>query len=163
MPTVSPAEQALFDDLAGVEFQVGVAEGRWGLPGSDLKAELPSWPSKVFWIAAAARQGSPDRFYIRLDCTNYPVSAPTGTFWDPVSGTALSFDRRPKGTDRVARVFRTDWNNGTAFYHPYDRATADHADWPRSYPAVVWTRDHTIVDFLSMLHGLLHSREYTGV
>ncbi len=157
------ARQALEEDLAGAEFRVGLVEGRWGLPDADLEPILPPWPAVVLWVAAAARETAPDRFYVRLDCTGYPTAAPTGTFWDPSSGETLSHEKRPKGRDRVARVFRTDWNGGNAFYHPYDRATADHAAWPRDYPALIWSRDHTIVDFLTVIHGLLNCSEYTGV
>lgn len=74
--------------------------------------------------------------------------------------------KRPKGKpgSRVAMVFRLDWNNGTAFYHPYDRVAAQgHPDWATTQPHLVWTSDNTIVDFLEEFHSLLNSGDYLGV
>ncbi len=155
----TPDEMALMQDLRIAPFRMAEMDGRWGhLPSTDTK-----WPFAFFWVSAALRVGSPDRFALRLDCSGYPIVAPTGTFWTLDLAQVLPPGQRPKGRDRVARVFRTDWNGGQALYHPFDRATADHAGWPSQYPALVWNRSRTIVDYLEVVHGLLHSEEYTGV
>ncbi len=159
---VGPDERALAEDLAGAAFRMGEAEGRWGRVQGSVERDS-QWPFALFWVAAARRASAPDRFVMRLDCAGYPVSAPTGTFWDSAQGTMLVVSARPKGVERVGRVFRTDWNGGQAFYHPYDRATADHPGWPAQYPAVVWHRSRTVVDYLTMVHTLLNSQEYQGV
>ena len=74
--------------------------------------------------------------------------------------------KRPKGRpdSRVAKVFRTDWESGKAFYHPYDRMAAKgHTDWPKDQPSLIWDSDHTIVDYLEEIHSLLNSGDYIGL
>ena len=123
----TPDKRALDADLEDAPFRIGVANGFWGLTDAEFQ---PGWPYAVFWVASAPRPNAPDRFYVRLDCQGYPGQAPTGTFYDPKAEDALAVDRRPKGRERVGKVFRTDWENGRAFYHPYDRvAASSHANW----------------------------------
>ena len=157
---LKPDQRLLQADIDDAPFQIGVAEGRWGL----VEDTGLQWPMVVFWVAAAPQAGAPDRFYVRLDCANYPVDPPTGTFWDPGTRSDLDHSKRPKGRERVAMVFRTDWENGRAFYHPYDRvASKSHPNWRTEHPHHAWGDRHTIVDFLSEIHALLQLREYTGV
>ena len=160
-------DQLLFtEDLASAEFRNGELAGRWGRPGADVVPEPPIWPSVVLWIAAAPRAGAPDRFYLCLDATGYRTEPPTGTLWDPTTKAALAHDKRPKGKpkSRFALVFRTDWENGRAFYHPFDRVAAKgHPNWPKEQPHLIWTPERTIVDFLDEFHRLLHSGDYIGV
>ena len=161
-------DQRLFDDdLLSVAFRTGVISGRWersdgGLPPAELV-----WPTVVFWIAAAPRAGAPDRFFVRLDLAAYRSVPPTGRFWDPATKAMLEFANYPKGKpgSRVAMVFRTDWGeSGRAFYHPYDRVAAQsHAQWATEQPHLVWDANHTIVDYLTVVHGLLNSGDYIGV
>jgi len=160
-------DQRLFDDdLRSVAFRTGVIAGRWersdgGLPAADLP-----WPAVIFWIAAAHRNNAPDRFFVCLDVAGYRAVPPTGTFWDAATKTTLEFTKRPKGQadSRVAKVFRTDWESGRALYHPYDRVAAQsHPQWAGEQPHLVWTANHTIVDYLSEIHGLLNSGDYVGV
>jgi hypothetical protein len=114
-------DQRLFDDdLRAVAFRAGAIRGQWDRPaGALLPADL-AWPFVILWIAAARRDDAPDRFFVRLDAAGYRSVPPTGTFWDPATKAALEFARRPKGKpdSRVAKVFRTDWESGRAFYHP---------------------------------------------
>ena len=120
----------------------------------------------VLWIRAASRQGAPDGYHVALDLDGYRAAAPTGTFWDPATGTMLDAANRPKGkpNSRFAKVFRTDWEGGRAFYHPYDRRAADsHGNWRTQQPHLVWTSDRTIVDYLEEFHSLLNSDDYVGV
>lgn len=73
---------------------------------------------------------------------------------------------RPKGRpgSRFERIFRTDWNGGNAFYHPYDRvAVSGHENWATENPFVIWTPECTIVDYLLEFRKLLNSKDYIGV
>jgi hypothetical protein len=155
-----PDERALRDDLHGAVFRLGVVDGLWGVG----QAIDETWPNALVWVAASARDGAPDRYYFRLECSNYPNEPPTGSFWNPDAQAPLELTKRPKGHGRVGKVFRTDWEGGRALYHPFDRlASRSHGDWAKKYPHLVWNRNRTIVDLLSELHGLLNCAEYTGV
>jgi len=166
---MKPDEAALRGDLRSVDFRVGVAEGRWDL------ADPPGvvWPYAVFWVAAPLRPNSPDRFHLRLDCAGYPAVGPTGRFWDHTSAGPLPLGDYPKGTGDTAKVFRTDWppqkaetgdTPGSALYHPFDRRPAsDHPDWKTKHPELMWTSEHTVVDYLEMVYGLLNTPTYTGI
>jgi hypothetical protein len=160
-------DQRLFEhDLSSAEFRIGAEKRRWGVSAAEVLPTNLAWPNVILWIAAAARPNSPDLFHILLDAAGYRNASPTGMFWDPNTKATLDLAKRPKGTpnSRVAKVFRTDWNSGTAFYHPYDRVAAQgHAEWPKEQPHLIWTPDHTIVDFLEEFHSLLNSGDYIGV
>ena len=160
-------DQRLFEeDLLSAEFRSGLAKGQWDLPGQDLLPDGLAWPNIVLWIVAAARPNAPDRFYVLLDAAGYRSVPPTGTFWDLNTKSVLDLSKRPKGKpgSRVAKVFRTDWNSGSAFCHPYDRVAAQgHPNWAAEQPHLVWTSNHTIVDFLEEFHSLLNSGDYVGV
>lgn len=160
-------DQRLFEeDLLSAEFRAGAAKGFWGVAGSDLVPEQPQWPKRALWIAAAARPNAPQRYYVLLDLAGYRSVPPTGAFWDVTTKAALEPPKRPKGSldSRFAKVFRTDWNNGTAFYHPYDRVAAQgHPEWLKTQPHLIWTDGHTIVDYLQEVHSLLNCGDYLGV
>jgi hypothetical protein len=161
-----PDQRAFEADLQDAPFRIGVANAHWGVAPVDLLPADLCWPQVILWIAAASRSGAPDCFYVQLDCSNYRMVPPTGTFWDPEEKQILTFDRRPKGKpgSRVAQVFRTNWNNGTAFYHPYDRVAAQgHPNWKTEQPSLVWDSNHSIVDLLAELHLLLNSHDYVGI
>jgi hypothetical protein len=162
----SPDQRAFEADLCEAEFRIGFAEGQWGTATEEVVPDDIHWPRVVLWIASAKRPAAPDRFYVLLDCANYKTVPPTGTFWDPVTKKMSAVDKRPKGKSgsRVARVFRTDWNNGSAFYHPYDRVAAQtHPNWANEQPHLIWGPDHTIVNLLDELHVLLNSEDYVGI
>jgi hypothetical protein len=160
-------DQRLFEeDLASVEFRTGEEKGLWGVPGPDIVPDGTAWPSVIFWLAAADRPNAPTRFYFALDGGGYRTAPPTGTFWNPDTKSVLEFAKRPKGTpgSRFAKVFRTDWEGGRAFYHPYDRVAANgHPGWKTEQPHLVWTPDHTIVDFLEEFQSLFCSGDYIGL
>ena len=155
----SPSVRVFEADLQSVGFRSGVLKGYWNVVAQN-------WPQVIFWIDAAAREGAPDGYYIALDLDGYRATAPTGTFWDPTTKTMLDTASRPKGAEgsRFATVFRTDWEDGRAFYHPYDRVAAHgHANWQTEQPHLVWTSGRTIVDFLEEFHALLNSGDYIGI
>lgn len=160
-------DKRLFEaDLASAEFRNGVLNGWWAVVADDVLPLGLTWPRVIVWIGAAPRDTGPSRFYLSLDAAGYRTASPTGTFCDPATGAMLEAAKRPKGRpdSRLAKVFRTDWEGGRAFYHPYDRVAAKgHKDWPSTQPHLVWTANHTIVDYLSEFHALLNCGDYLGV
>jgi hypothetical protein len=160
-----PDQSLFYEDLRSAEFLIGEAKGLWGLPSPELVPEDLKWPKVILWITAGPRPNSPDRFYLLLDVDGYRSVPPTGTFWDPAKKSVLENSKRPKGKSdsRFAKVFRTDWKDGSAFYHPYDRVAADGHPWATEQPHLVWTSNHTIVDFLEEFHSLFNTGDYVGV
>jgi hypothetical protein len=162
-----PPDQRLFEaDLQSAEFRSGAAKGLWGQAAPELIPDGAVWPKVFLWMAAAPCANAPDRFYVALDATGYRSVPPTGTFWNPATKAMLDLANRPKGrpNSRFAMVFRTDWNAGTAFYHPYDRVAAQsHPGWPTALPHLVWTSSHTIVHYLEEFHSLLNGGDYVGI
>ena len=161
-----PDKRVFEADVASAEFRNGVVNGWWGLPDTAFLPDEMTWPLTILWITAAAREGAPDRFYVSLDLEGYRTAAPTGTFWDPATKSILDCAKRPRGTpgSRFEKVFRTDWKGGRAFYHPYDRVAAQgHSKWPLTQPHLIWTANHTIVDYLMEFHALLNSGDYLGI
>jgi len=161
-------DQRLFEaDVADAPFLIGASKGRWDLaPTAILPADL-AWPKRILWIAAAPRPKARERFYFLLDLKGYRTVPPTGTLWDPETKARLALEKWPKGKDgsRFARVFRiADWQCGAAFYHPYDRVAAEgHSEWKSQQPHLVWTADHTIVEWLEEFYDLLQGSDYVGV
>ena len=160
----SPDARTFESDVRSARFRNAVVNGWWDLANPDTAGTV--WPARVLWISAAGRPGAPDRFFLKIDLTGYRANAPTGTFWDPSAQSMLAVSKRPKGRpgSRVAKVFRTDWEDGRAFYHPYDRVAAcGHPNWGRKYPHLVWSADCTIVDYLLQFRALLNSGDYVGI
>lgn len=160
----SPDQRLFKVDLATADFLSGVAKGLWSLAAV---GDTDTWPDAYFWMAAAKRDNAPERYYVRLDMTGYRLAGPTGRFWDPETKQDLPLANYPKGKSgsRFAMVFRTDsWaESNKAFYHPYDRMAAKgHGDWPCTMPHLIWTADHTIVDYLEEFQSLLNSGDYLG-
>ncbi len=157
---IEPDERQMVADLQGASFLSGFANGWWGR----VEEPVPTWPAMLFWVVAVARPSAPDQFHLRVDCRNYPTEAPTGTFWDLATGEQLAAAKWPKGTGQVEAVFKPGWESGRALYHPLDRvAMQGHSDWPGKYPGYVWKGDRNITRYLTMVHKLLQSSEYTGV
>ncbi len=160
----SPAQRLFQLDLESASYRAGVLKGLWDIATPSTMPAV-AWPQVLFWLKAAPRDNAPSGYCVMTDLTGYRTSPPTGTFWNPETNTQLEATLRPKGKpdSRFARVFRTDWENGRAFYHPYDRVAADsHGDWKTAMPGLVWSCDHTIVDFLEEFQNLLMSEDYLG-
>jgi hypothetical protein len=162
-----PPDQRQFEeDLQSAPYRIGAAKGLWGQAETDALPEGAAWPKAFFWMAASPRANAPNRFYVALDLAGYRSVPPTGTFWDPEKKAILEQGKRPKGRpgSRFAMVFRTDWQNGKAFYHPYDRVAAQgHNDWRKQQPHLIWTSSHTVVDCLDEFQSLLMTGDYIGV
>ncbi len=105
-----PDKRAMETDLTGTSFLSGVANGWW----DHVEDSAPDWPTMIFWVAAAKRDKAPDRFYLKLNCKNYPTDSPTGTFWDPETKEQLAGRKWPKGSGQVSAVFNPTWENGVA-------------------------------------------------
>ena len=104
---------------------------------------------------------------VRWNLEGYNAQSPTGAFWELSATTFLPADRWPKGTPGsvVANVFKvSEWAHpGEGFYHPYDRlARHRHDQWPEQDPQHVWTNQHTLTDFLSLVHRWLNCEAYIG-
>jgi hypothetical protein len=158
-----PDKRAMQTDLTGASFLSGVANGWW----DHVEDSAPDWPTMIFWVAAAKRDKAPDRFYLKLNCKNYPTDSPTGTFWDPETKEQLAGRKWPKGSGQVSAVFNPTWENGVALYHPLDRfPMGSHQtgsnDWRVKYPQHVWKGDRNVTRYLTMVYRLLNSSEYTG-
>ena len=160
-PVEPPALRRLRADLDDVPFQIGADEGRWGVVVDPAAA----WPNVVFWVAAAERPASPERFHLRLNFDGYPALGPSGSFWNVDAADWLAASAWPKGRGQVAAVFRIDWAHPRhVLYHPLDRVSlSTHPNWPREYPADVWRSDKDASHYLHMVHGLLNCNDYTGI
>ncbi len=159
-------EQRLFEsDLEDAGYKCGVLKRRWEVASPPAVPTNLAWPNVAFWLTAAERPNSPGRYLVMTDLTGYRAAAPTGTFWSAETHKQLEPSLRPKGKvdSRFALVFRTDWENGRAFYHPFDRvAASSHGDWAAAMPQLVWSDRRTIVDFLEEFQSLLMSEDYLG-
>jgi hypothetical protein len=155
----SPDLAAMKRDLQQGEYLIGVSEERWGLLQSGQ--EFSTWPTLVFWIAAAARPTDRMKYYLQLNCDGYPNNAPTGTLWDYSTGQLLTHQKWPRRAGRMLSIFRTDWEQGRALYYPYDRhGLPGHPQWATQHPHLVWDRNHTIVDVLCELYSMFNSADY---
>ena len=154
---MAPDERALRSDLASGDFRAGEAAGRWRL------IEVV-WPHLILAVAAAPRENGPDEFALRLECTGYPHTAPTGGIWDLETGSSLPAERRPKG-ERAAMLFRADgWEGSTAMYAPWDRVgLRTHSDWAQRYPLSAWNSTRTITFIVANVYEVLNADDYLGV
>ena len=156
-PQIDPDEGMFRNDMTLDAFLVGAASDHWEIFNLD-------WPYVFTWIEAASRPNSPSRFALRLTCSGYPSRGPTGTLWNQATNGPLEHAAWPKGRQRFAHVFRTDWEGGLSLYHPYDGlALEKHPEWTSKYTARLWTPRHTITDWLAEFHELLNCDEYEGV
>ncbi len=148
-----PDEQAFRMDLGKAAFRLGQAEGRWRLV--DVV-----WPIAVITVLAKdARE-----YALRFNVAGYPQAAPTGGPWDVKRNAMLAPDRWPQSKGgRVAAVFRTNWKNGTALYLPCDRESFQgHENWRSEMPSKIWRPSDGIVQYLEMVHELLHCGDYVS-
>jgi hypothetical protein len=161
LAVITPDERTFRDHVAAARFQLGVDRGDWRLVSD-------SWPNPVIGVSAAAQDSAPAEFAFRFELTDYPASAPTSEPWDVAGDTPLSHDCWPAGSGRVAIVFNPGWRpneNVHALYHPIDRrALVGHDNWRAQDPASIWDPSRMdIVDYLKVVHELLHSLLYQGI
>ena len=101
---------------------------------------------------------------LRLECSGYAETPPTGGPWDLDRDEVLDFESWPRGKGgRVSEVFRSDWQNGAALYLPCDRVTvAGHPNWRTEMPSKAWRPSEGIVQYVEQVYELLHCRDYTS-
>ena len=148
----APDERAFRADVGKPNFRLGEGEGRWRL------AEV-TWPHAL--ISVKAKDGR--AYVLRFECSGYPQSPPTAAPWDPERKAILAFELWPRSAGgRVGCVFRPGWKNGSALYLPCDReAIAGHENWRTEMPSKIWRPSDGIVQYLELVHELLHSRDYS--
>ncbi len=149
---ITPDQRAFEADLVRATFRLGQAEGRWRL------VEI-RWPFAFIGVSAKDSR----EFVLRLNCQGYPREPPSGGPWDMAANVILPFDQWPRGQGgRVSAVFRTDWKNGSALYLPCDRESfVGHENWRHEMPSKIWRPADGVVQYLELIHELLHSRDYT--
>jgi hypothetical protein len=149
----APDERAFEGDLAKAKFRLGQAEARWRLLNV-------AWPLAL--IAVTAKDGR--EYVLRFNCSGYPQAPPTAGPWDVDRNAILAFDRWPRSQGgRVGCVFRTNWKNGSALYLPCDRESiAGHDNWRSEMPSKIWRPSDGIVQYLELVHELLHCRDYVS-
>ena len=154
-PPQTPDERTFRQHLAGGAFLRGSARGRWRL----VKI---AWPHAVIAVSAAPRAGSPSEYGFRFELTNYPQVPPTAQSWDLEHDRPLEPGRWPTGRSRLAGAFNPGWN-AQALYLPCDRlAIQGHDAWVTQHPSMIWRPSGDITQYLSVLHELLTSGDYTG-
>lgn len=148
---ITPDERAFRADIGKPAFRLAEAEGRWRV--IDIK-----WPHGFFAVTAADGQ----EIVLRLECSGFPQTPPTGGPWDIERNAVLAFDRwsRSKG-GRVGTVFRTDWKAGTALYLPCDRESiTGHDNWRTQFSSKIWRPADGINQYLELVHELLNCADY---
>ena len=148
----APDERAFRADVAKAAFRLGEAEGRWRLVNM-------AWP--YAHISVTAKDGA--TYVLRFNCTGYPQTPPTAGPWDLDRNAVLAADRWPPNRGgRVGAVFNPGWKSGLALYLPCDRESiAGHDHWRTEMPSKIWRPSEGIVQYLELVHELLHCRDYS--
>ncbi|MGM3412435.1 DUF7665 family protein [Ralstonia holmesii] len=147
---MAPDEQSLRADLVSARFLSGEDRNRW-------QFKKLEWP--FVYISVIARDLR--EYTLRLDCSGFPTTTPTGTFWDLSTNSKLSFDKWPLGGERLQLAFKPGWKNGDALYIPCDRESiVGHDCWFAQYPQLIWKPAKGITHYLEVVHDLLQSRDY---
>lgn len=150
-------------------FRSQVARGRFqtGADRDDWYISVDRWPDPLIAVAAAEREGAPATLVLRFELSNYPAAGPTSQPWDEQADSPLAHDYWPTGGARVATVFNPGWapSGVHALYHPMDRlAIVGHDNWRTEFPSGIWDPSRMdIVDYLRVVHELLHCNDYAGV
>jgi hypothetical protein len=149
---MGPDERAFRADVTKPNFRLGEREGRWRL--ADI-----TWPHAL--VGVTAKDGR--EYLLRFECSGYPQTPPTAGPWDAERKNVLAFERWPRSSGgRVGSVFRPEWKSGSALYLPCDReAIAGHDNWRSEMPSKIWRPSEGIVQYLELIHELLHCRDYS--
>lgn len=161
LTAMNPDERTFRQHIARGRFRLGVDRGDW-------RVLRDGWPNPIVAVTAAARDGAPDEFAFRLDVAGYPDAGPTSEPWDAKADSPLAHEFWPTGAGRIGIVFNPGWTpaaNVHALYHPIDRlAIVGHDNWRAQDPASIWDPSRMeIVDYLQVIHELLHSSQYSGI
>ena len=160
---MEPDERTFRRHVAGGRFQQGVDRGEWRVVDA-------VWPNPIIAASAEIRAGAPTEVALRFTLGGYPTLGPTSEPWDAEAGTPLPHELWPTGPtgSRVATAFNPAWQPRPgihAIYIPMDRTAIEgHDQWHQLHPALIWDPTRmTIVDYLKVIHELLHSSQYSGV
>lgn len=158
---MTPDQRTFLNHIAGGRFQMGADRGEWWVVKS-------RWPNPLIAVATAERDGAPAALVLQFELTNYSATAPTSQPWDEHRGAPLGLELWPAGTGRVTTAFNPQWMPSPgvhALYHPIDRmAISGHDNWRTQDPASIWDPSRMdIVDYLKVVHELLHSTDYAGL
>jgi len=148
---MTPDEKAFRADVAKAAFRAGAAEMRWRLI-------IVHWPYAQ--IGVTAQDGR--EYAFRFNCAGFPEVPPTAGLWDIARDQALAQDLWPRSKGgRVGAVIRPDWKGGSALYLPCDRESiAGHDNWHTESPSKIWRPSSGIIQYLELVHELLHCRDY---
>lgn len=147
---MAPDEQSLRADLASARFLSGEDRKRW-------QFKKLEWPFAYINVLARDRR----EYTLRVDCSGFPMTPPTGTFWDLSRNSKLTFDKWPQGGERLQLAFKPGWKNGDALYIPCDRESiVGHDCWFDQYPQLIWKPAKGISHYLEVVYELLQSRDY---
>jgi hypothetical protein len=151
---MKPDESLLKTHLGEAPYLSGCDAGKWGLVGT---VEEIAWPHAVFWVKADERFVASGRIDLRFTLDGYPRSAPTSCPWNIETNSQLEGDKYPRVPGKFTRVFRTDWESGSALYAPCDRrAMTGHEPWKQQFPFWWWEAHFTIVKYLEFVHMVLN-------
>lgn len=152
-----PDERTFRRHLVGARFRAGVDRGDWRLVSDEW-----AWPHPLIAVSAAPRVGGPGEVTLRFTVDGYPATAPTAAPWDAQANAPLAPQLWPSG-GRTSLAFNPGWN-ASAIYIPCDRlAISGHDPWLQLHRGYVWAPGKDIVDYLLIIHDLLHSHGYAGV
>ncbi len=150
-------EQVFRKHIEEGPFQNGVDRGRWRLISI-------AWPQAIIAVSAAARQNSPNEYFLRFELTNYPQVAPTAQPWNIERQTPLQQNHWPGGRSRIPAAFNPSWKNGQCLYLPCDRLSIEgHEDWKSKYLDMLWSPSGDITQYIRIVYDLLNSTDYTGI
>lgn len=131
-----------------------------------IKGEkVPEWPFSLFSISVPLRENTTiDKYYLRLEVSNYNITAPGGCFWDIEKNQRLEHSFWPRVTGPYHPAFRTDWSHPHQLYAPWDRGgLLSHPEWLQNNPAVSWKSGYSrIGDYLMIMYEILNSNFYHG-
>ena len=162
-------DQLLFNEhLKLPEYRQGEILGYWGRANvKEGDNELgPLWPYSLFWISVPARANSSlDKYFVRVELTNYNIVAPAGCFWDLDKNCRLENRLWPNVTGPFQQAFRTDWGNQLELYAPWDRGGINaHREWVEANAAVSWKSGQSkIHNYLEIMHEILNGENYHGI
>lgn len=164
---MSPDQLRFEEHLKLPEYRRGEIQGFWGREFiTDQNSELgPKWPLSLFWISVPPKgKNKIERYYLRMDLSNYNVVAPASCFWDLGKNARLENRLWPKITGPFAQAFRIDWQNPYELYAPWDRGGINaHQNWVQDNMAVSWKAGQsTISRYLEIMHEILNSENYHG-
>lgn len=141
--------------LAGTAVQIGVARGQWQIGELD-------YPYLMVRVSASAQTCAHGYVDLRIEISGYPNLGITACPWSAEENLPLPAGQRPTA-GRAGTVFRTDWENGHALYHPCDRvAVGSHADWTREHVDELWDAEQGIAKFLRLIHTTLNEVDHAA-